>query len=857
MVPETISHYRIGRLLGAGGMGQVYLAEDTLLGRQVALKRLAVGSIDGSAARQQLIKEARAAAVLSHPNIAVVHDVIEEGENSFIVMEYVEGESLRDKLLRGALSVNQVIEIGIQLCDALEEAHRCGIIHRDLKPGNIMMTGKGQVKILDFGLARAQLSGSRSAMTAGFMGGTPAYMPPEQKLGYRTDQRSDLFSLGIVLYELASGARPFNDRSYRAMAPDSPEHNVLASDVDSAVPVELGELISKAMAWDPDARYQSAVALRDALRGIEDALGENPTLARPLWEIRRGPGRRSPFRAPSKMLVMVLSAAAVLAVVAGTLFWEARKRPISDGPTVIAVLPLLNVSGDPSMDHIGVGIAHTLITKLSAIPSVTTVSSTTAREYGAESRDIRELASDLGATFIVNGSVQHMGDALHITVNLVRADDSIAWGAAFDGHFSDLFDIQSRLAGGLAAGLQLNLTPAEAQEFEATPTSNVDAFAEFSQGRGLLERVHDPDNIDRAIQLLESSIHRDPAFVLAHAALSEAYWAKFERTTDSAWTDKSRVSAEEARRLDPNHPAVLYALAKIYYETGESDRAIDVLQRTLTLQANHDDARALLGGILAERGDVDTGAAEIQKAVDIRPNFWGHYNVLGLVYYRAGRPEDALPAFRRVTELQPDLPNGFQSLGATYHSMGALDQAVSNYQKAIQRGYGWVAHSNLGTIYYRRGQFAEAAEQYEKALELNPSRHVYHRNLGDAYQRLGRSEDARASYLRAKELSLKLLRVNPNEASVMSFLGLCEVKLGNTAEALHLVTEAAKLAPREADVQYDRAVVHALAGDVDNAIAFLRVAIGQGYSRSEASVDDDLASLRSLPKFSRLVEGIQ
>jgi len=849
MVPETISHYRIVRLLGAGGMGRVYLAEDTLLGRPVALKRLAVDFVVGPAPRQQLIKEARAAAVLSHPNIAVVHDVIEEGEDSFIVMEYVKGESLRDTLLRGPLPVRRVIDVGIQLCDALEEAHRHGVIHRDLKPGNVVMTAKGQVKVLDFGLASAQASQSVAA-TAGFAGGTPAYMPPEQKLGHRTDPRSDLFSLGIVLFELAVGALPFDDRRDRVMTPDSIGESPLASDVDSAVPVELGRLIAKAMAWDPDARYQTAGELRDALRSIDAALSGNPTLPR---EIPRRPGSRRPLQGARKRLVVILSAASALTAVSVAFLWNARRHPLREGPPVVAVLPLMNVSGDPAMDHIGVGIAHTLITKLSAIPSVTTVSSTAAREYGAESRDVHELARDLGATFIVNGSVQHMGGRLHVTVNLVRSDDSIAWGDTFDGHLSDLFDIQRRLAGGLASGLRLNLTPAEARELQAAPTEDVDAYAEFSQGRSLLERIHDPENIDRAIQLLESSIHRDPEFVLGHAALSEAYWAKFERTTNSVWTDRSRVAAEEARRLDPDHPAVLYALAKIYHETGESDRALNVLERTLELQPNHDDARALRGGILAERGEVDAGCAEIRKAIALRPTFWGHYNVLGLVYYRAGRPEEALPAFRRVTELQPDLPNGFQSLGATYHSMGALDQAVSNYQEAIQRGYSWVAHSNLGTIYYRRGRFAEAAEQYEKALELNPNRHVYHRNLGDAYQRLGRPQDARASYLRAKELGLKMLSVNPNEAPVMSFLGLCEAKLGNTAEALHLATEATRLAPREADVLYDRAVVHALSGDVENAIVFLRVAIDEGYSRSEASVDDDLSSLRGSPEFHRIV----
>jgi serine/threonine protein kinase/tetratricopeptide (TPR) repeat protein len=852
MVPKNISHYRIIRLLGQGGMGQVYLAEDTLLRRRVALKRLTANAGNNAEVRQRLIKEARAAAVLSHPNIAVIHDVIEDGEDSFIVMEYLDGQSLKDELLHRPFPLHEVVAIGIQLCDALEEAHRHGVIHRDLKPGNIVMTARGQVKILDFGLAKAQPPGDRVTTTGEFLGGTPAYMPPEQKLGYRADHRSDIFSLGVVLYELVTGDRPCVHDLERAMPLDSSEHNeLLANEIASAaVPVAFGDMVAKAMAWNPDARHQSARELRDALGRIEEGLREDPTVPRPA---RRKP---LPGRALRSKLQRMLAAALVLAVVTGTVLWWANASSTTDGPPVIAVLPLANVSGDPSIDHIGVGIAHTLITKLSALPTVTTVSSTTAREYGAES-DIPGLARDLGATFIVNGSVQRVADTLHVTVNLVRADDSIAWGGAFDGSMAELFGIQRRLASGLATGLELNLTPAEAEDLEAPPTNNVDAYAEFSQGRSLLERIQDPENIDRSIRLLESSVEKDPAFVQAHAALSEAYWAKFERTTDSAWIDKARASAEEARRLDPDHPAVRYALAKIYHETGDADRAIDELQRTLTLQPNYADAHALLGDILAERGGVDAAAAEIQKAIDLRPNFWGYHSALGLVYYHAGRPEDALGPFRRITELQPDLPNGFQSLGATYHSMGALDQAVSNYQEAIRRGHSWVAHSNLGTIYYRRGQFSQAVEQYEKALELNPNRHVYHRNLGDAYTRLNRSDDARRSYTQAKELASKLLTVNPNEASVRSFLGLCEAKLGNTAEARRLVAEAVELAPQDAGVQYDAAVVHALTGDVEQALSFLQTALRHGYSRSEASVDDDLASLHGLAEFENLWTGTQ
>jgi serine/threonine protein kinase/Flp pilus assembly protein TadD len=844
MVPETISHYRIVRLIGAGGMGRVYLAEDTLLGRRVALKRLGLETAAGSSERGQLIKEARAAAVLNHPNIAVVHDVIEEGGDSFIVMEYVEGESLRETLRRGALPASRVVDAGIQLCDALEEAHRQGVIHRDLKPANVVITATGRVKVLDFGLASAHPNPS-DRTTAGLVVGTPAYMSPEQKLGYRADQRCDIYSLGVLLFELVSGVLPADDRVERTMTVEDSREVPLASDVNPSVPLELARAIAKAMAWDPASRFQSAGELRDALRDLEAAFGalsERPTLS-----------RERPSGAPRK-LAPALSAVAVALALSGLFLWSSRRGPMPEGPPIVAVLPLANASGDPSMDHVGVGIAHTLITKLSAIPSVRIVSRTATREFGAENRGPHELASDLGASFVVNGSVQRAGDALQITVNLVRADDSVAWGTVFEGPFTDLFEIQRRLSAGVAEGLKLNLTPAEARELEEAPTKDVDAYADFSQGRSLLERGHDPENIDRAIQLLESAIRRDPEFVLAYAALSEAYWAKFERTKESTWTESSRVAAEEAERLDPSHPAVLYALAKLYHETGEDERALDVLDRTLEIQPGHDDALALRGMILADRGEVEEAALEIRKAIALRPNFWGHYNLLGLTYYRAGRPEEALPAFRRVTELQPDLPNGFQSLGATYHSMGALDQAVSNYREAIERGYSWVAHSNLGTIYYRRGQFAQAAEQYEKALALNPSRNLYHRNLGDTYERLGRKDDARRSYEQAKEISLKLLSVNPNEAPTMSFLGVIEAKLGNSTEALRLVKEAAVLAPREADVLYDRAVVYALTGDVANALSFLEIALDEGYSRSEARVDDDLASLRDEPEFRSLVD---
>jgi serine/threonine-protein kinase len=562
-------------------MGEVYLAQDTRLGRKVALKRLSGSQLDTPEARHQLLREARAAATLNHPNIAAVYDVLDVDDESLIVMEYVEGDTLSKLLRRGPLAPYQVIEIGIQLADALAEAHAHGIVHRDLKPANILMTSQGKVKILDFGLAKAPpaTDASLSASTDGRVVGTPAYMAPEQMLGYRADQRSDLYSLGIVLFQLSTGRWPFEGRDRQVLSLEARKTEVpRASDVEPSVPPELSDVLALSMAWEPSGRHQSAGELGQDLTRLSDELLDQPTRVKGDWNRSIPPAANVRPVAKDRYRHAALGFAAVVVVAGGFLLWRSsttsRDLVPDDAPPVVAVLPLANVSGDPAIDHVGVGIAHTLITKLAAISAVTTISRSATLEYIGHSRDTRTIAQDLGASFIVNGSVQRLDDLLHVTVNLVRADDSIVWGGEYDGNLSDLFEFQRKLANGLTEALHLSLTPADVKRLEAPPTSNIDAYAEFSQGRDFLERRHVPENLDRAIELFESAVRKDPKFVLAHAALGEAYWDYFNRTTDSAWTDKARLAAEEARRLDPDHPAVRNTLAIIYRGTGRVDEAI-------------------------------------------------------------------------------------------------------------------------------------------------------------------------------------------------------------------------------------------------------------------------------------------
>ena len=860
----NIGPYRVLEKLGAGGMGEVYLAQDTRLRRKVALKRLTGIELDSPEARHQLLREARAAAALNHPNIAAVYDVLDEEDESFIVMEYVEGDTLAKLLRRGALPSLDVVEIGIQLSDALAEAHAHGIIHRDFKPANVLMSSQGKVKILDFGLAKAPSTSesSLSASTGGRVVGTPAYMAPEQMLGYRADHRSDLYSLGVVLYQLSTGRWPFEGRDRQVLSLEERKTAVpRASDIEPNVPSRLSEILAHSMSWAPEERYQSAGELRQDLLRLSEELNDYPT------KVRTPSSRSITARAVDRGVRstrnrnLALASATAAVLVAGLLLWRGwGLQPELGGREslpVVAVLPLVNVSGDPSIDYVGVGIAHTLITKLSAIPSVTMISRSATLQYVGENQDTRQIAKELGASFVVNGSLQRLGDMLHATVNLVRADDSVVWGSEYDGNIGDLFAFQRNLANGLAAALHLNLSPAEVEHLETPPTANVEAFAEYSQGRDFLERPQVPENLDRAIALFQSAVARDPEFALAHAALGEAFWEYFNRTTDSAWTDKARESAEEARRLDPGHPAVRHTLAIIYRGTGRVDEAIAELRGALSIQPNDDDAHALLGEILADQGRIDEAAEELKQAIDIRPNFWGHYYSLGIAYYNAGRLPDAALAFQRVTELQPDLADGFQALGATYHLMGDIDRAIPNYLKSIELGPSAAARSNLGTIYYRQGKFAEAAQSYLEALKLDSQRPLTHRNLGDAYQKLGRPEDARAAYREASKLDRNFLEVNPKDVAAMSRLAVVQAKLGESSDALGLVAQAVELAPSDKEALFSEAVVHALAGQTDEAIAALELAVSHGYSLTEVREDDDLASLRSLSQFKSIVERVQ
>ena len=829
-------------------MGAVWLAEDTRLHRQVALKMVRPADAGGAEARERLMREARAAASLNHPHIATVHDVLDHEDQVVIVLEYVEGETLHSRIKRGPLSPTEAVDIAIQMARALSAAHSHGIVHRDLKPANVIISGAGHAKVLDFGLARLLDIGSTQTLrsgveTAGVVGfvGTPGYAAPEQMVSSGVDERADLYALGVVLFEMISGHRPFpgNDPLQLATAKLSQAAPPLSS-TGTLVPPALERLVAQLLERDPAERPAFAA---DVVTQLRDIYGAPSTSV--LADVR-----------PSRFWKS-LAAVAFITVLAGFGAWQLGRfaRPPIDpsAPPVIAVMPLANDSGDPANDYVAAGIAESLISSLASLPSVTVLSRASVAEARSRTKDEAAMAKDLGATYVVNGSVQESNGTLKISLHLVKTDRTVAWGDSVEGAFDRIFELQSRLATSLSSALVVRVSASERERMKAQPTDSPEALAAYWRGQALLERRDVKGNVDAAIAAFSEAITLDDRFALAHAALGAAYWAKYLETLQPELIERAVEAGTSALRIDPNQPEVRYSLAVTLAGRGRNAEAIDELHRALAMRPNYEDARRQLGLVLGRMGRVDESVAEYQKALALRPTSASTYSSMGLVLYGAGRYEDAIAAFTKATELQPDNFTGFQRLGTAYHALGKADLALENYQRATAIQPSAFSLSNIGTLYYGRGEFAKAVDAYREAIRLRPNSATTHRNLGDALSRLGRQAEARAAYQRAVALSEADLKVNPTDPRLAAALALHLRKSGASAAARAHIADAVAKAPKDIEVLYRAAAINALDGKPDEAIRFLRSAIEGGYSRAVAGDDDDFASLRERPEFKALV----
>jgi tetratricopeptide (TPR) repeat protein len=834
-------------------MGEVYKAIDRELNRHVALKLVQSGLTTSPEALRRFRRELSLALSVTHRNVCRVHDLGEVEGTVFISMEFVSGQTLRD-LIRsvGRLSPRQTITLGRQICAGLDAIHGEEIVHRDLKPSNIMVDRNGHAVLMDFGLARQP--GGEPLTGAGAVLGTLAYLSPEQARGAPADTRSDIYTVGLILYEMLTGRRPPGDRGPLPLAarPPSepcPSPRELAPEVSAT----LDELVMRCLDRDPERRFPSARDLERALEQAEAGLSSDvdrpPTAPTPLT-LRR-PRRRVLLGAVGGLALVVAAYGAL------RLIPEPAPPPEPPERSVIAVMPLDNLAGDPADEHLGVGLADALVARLASSPALTVVSRASTLEEFRRLRDPRKLARELGVTFLVGGGVQRLGDSVRFTLTLIRPDASVAWAETYEDRLSNLWALQTRAAEGLRGALGRPWEPGERPLSSSPPTADAEALAEYTRARALLERPDVPGNVERAVETFRAAVRRDPGFVLAHAGLGEALWVLYEETKDAEWAPQAQDAISEALRIDGRRPGVRLVLARIYHGTGRTEQALQQLQEVVALRPASDEAHALLGRILNEQGRTEEAVAEIRTAITLRPKYWRHHSTLGVLYFYNARYDKAISSFEEATRLQPDNSRPLQQLGAAQHAAGHEGLALESYRRALTLRPDARAHNNIGNILYDQGRFREAAEAFEEADRLEPGVPQRALNLGDAYQKLERPADARTAYEDGVERCRRLLGVNARDASVLAYLALLEAKLGRHAEAVRHADEAVRLRPSDGDALSIKASVLALGGRKREALEALREALDNGHSVARARRDEDLAGLRELPAFEELMSRSQ
>ncbi|HVG55982.1 MAG TPA: protein kinase [Vicinamibacterales bacterium] len=857
----SVGRYEIQSPLGAGGMGEVYLARDPLLGRTVAVKLLPSAFAADPDRLRRFEQEAQTTAALNHPRILAVHDIGRIGDQPFIVMEYVRGETLAAHVRKGRPSLARALEIGIEIANALGAAHRARVVHRDLKPANVMVTGDGHVKVLDFGLAKflqhetslptGEDGEPRVHTTTGQIMGTPPYMSPEQLLGDRVDERTDIYTLGVMLFELVTGHRPHDGdigELIRNAALTTPIRTV--RDVDPAIAPEISETIARCMARNPANRFQTAGALETELRRVLTEVSSDRGRP-PLRSQTLGTAVRK-RRLHGYAAWLIAGALAIGGLAAAPLLSRLNVTDTTERP-VIAVLTFANLTGDESKSHLGLGVARLLENSLGRLPSITVVSQSESVVEAGATLGLEAVARELGATMLVQGSIQQSGDRLLVIARLVTPDERQVWSDKAEDREAELFSIQNRLAESLLATLRVKVSVPERMQLARSPSDDPVAMDAYLRGLELLDR---PDlDFDAAVRLFKQATARDSKFAEAFAALGETYRRHSVRTNNPKLMDDAVTAIDQALRLDAVQPDVRLSLASVLRSTGRQPLAVLEVKNVLADQPDNPRAHRLLGELLAKAGQPREALEAFQKALEVQPNYWLNHEVLGLFFLGNRQYADAIREFTLLAKLKPDDEMPLQQLGATYLARdedGDRVRASQSFKKSNEVRANAVSFANLGYIAYSEQRYDEAIRDYERAANLEPKIALNWGNLGDAYRKGGRKRDATVAYNKAIDAGENALKVNQNDAAMESLLGLYYAKVGSKIEAELYTRRAFTTNPSDLDVLYRRAAALALIGQRDDAVKRLAEAIERGYPFHQARDDDDLASLRSLRAFQEL-----
>jgi len=849
---EQLGQYQILAPLGAGGMGEVYVARDPSLGRKVAIKLLPVRLSGDKETLARFTREARSASALNHPNIVTIHEVgMDQGSGSpYIVMEYIDGRDLRSLLSNGPLPNRKTLDIAAQIADGLAAAHEQGIVHRDLKPENVMVTKDGYVKVLDFGLAKIIRPASEEDDTAqldmpgtnpGTILGTVGYMSPEQATGKPLDFRSDQFAFGAILYELSTGKPAFEaDNAIDTLSAILHEEPPPITKFNGQAPQPFCWIVDRLLSKDVNQRYSSTRDLARDLRNIRDRFA---TMTTSTDDIPRPPrvSRQTITIAASVLAALLLAGGAALVARHGAT--AATSSQTAPSKKYLAVMPFKDLTGDTNGQLVVEGLAETLSARLAHFTSVQVMRPTTP-EALAETNP-QKAGRNLGANIVLTGSMQRAGDRLRVAYEVVDlAKGTSHPGDLIEGSVSDLFTIQDKLADNIASSLQLG-----APTFHPSVADSSVSQTRYLEALGHLRRYDQETSVDSAIHILEELAAQNSSASI-QASLGRAYLAKFQLTHDTKWATPASSSCERAIAADAQNPDVRVTLGELRRLTGHLDQAMKEYNAALAQQPNNADAMLGLAETYKADGKLKEAENAYKKSIELQPNFWGGYNKLGAFYLTHGRYADAARMFTKVTELVPDNLRGYNNLGAAYEQMGRYQDAIAVFNKTIEKKPTDQAYSNLGTCYYFLGRYTDAATAYEKAVSLRPNRSFYWANLADAYRWIpGGEQKSSHAYDETIKFADSELALNPSDAGVRARLAECLAKKGNVVRANSEISRAVAADPANVGIMYRAAVIANVQGDSAKAVAWLKKAVDHGYDRAEAERDPEFALLRSTTNY--------
>jgi len=876
MDDQIVSHYRLREKLGAGGMGVVYKAEDLHLGRLVALKFLPEDSIRDPRALERFKREARTASALDHPNICTIYEIDEDKGRSFIAMQLLEGHTLRERIGDKPVPLGTLLDWALQITDALQAAHAKGVMHRDIKPANIFITERGQAKILDFGLAKLTAPDMKTSTqeTISMQGplthtgaaiGTVAYMSPEQARGEMLDARTDLFSFGVLLYEMATGRQAFSGPTWAVtvhailgQAPMSLNESV------PGLPQRLQEIIDKALIKNRDLRYQSAAHIHRDLLQLKKDFEAGKSLKTVKVAATWSPQRKQRI-ALAAVLAVVLMAAVIwgprllrrIAAGAPGATQPASAAPAAPERTSVAVIPFADVAGDPKLTAFGKGLLEDVGAKLSQLSANHDLQIVPARTL--EESKVATLADakkEFGVSLGLAVSLKQDNDLVRAAYSLTDAETGKNLGGdTITAPVSDPFSIEDKLATGVAAALKIPLRTEEQAALNQHATSIPEAFQYYVQGIGYLRSGRRDAEVWTSAEILfNQALKLDPNFGRAEAALGEVYWRRYDATKQKRWVAPAQQACEKAIQLANAGAEGHMCLGLLDNTTGQYEKAVEQFQEAAQLEPANDQAYVNLAASYEHLNQLEKAEDAYKRFIAIHPKESSGYSYLGAFYFGQAQYDKAQAMFEKAIALAPDSYHNYSNLGAVLLYEGKYEDAVAACEKSVAIRPSSDAYANAADALFALRRFKEAIQQNLAAIKLNDSDYEIWEVLGDSYNYDNNQKAATDAYRKALLLAEQQLKLNPRDSYLLASLAYYHSMLGDRKQALEVLDRALQSGHGDKELLFKAAQVYNQLRETGTAVEFLGKAFDAGYSRSVVASVAYFDNLHDNPRYRALMQ---